>query len=103
MPSTDQRAGEPKPIQKEYVEIIRSDLPVDKQFVEGTGLPAKIVYFCRDCKQLVKPQRVGKKFLFSCELCKGQNVSFGSDQSIRNFYRIPADALGPKQTASRRK
>lgn len=91
MPSTDVRAGEPKPIDKEYTEIIRSSTVVDKQFVQDTGLPAKIVYYCRDCQKLVKPKRIGKKFKFSCEVCKGENVAFGSEQSIRAYYKLKSE------------
>ncbi|MBI5422177.1 hypothetical protein HZA44_03510 [Candidatus Peregrinibacteria bacterium] len=89
MASTDQMVGEPKPIQKEYTDIIKSESPVDKKFVEDTGLPAKIVYYCRTCKKLVNPKRIGKKFQFSCSVCNGVNVAFGSDKSIRDFYRLP--------------
>ena len=87
MSSTDEKVGEPKPINKDYTEIIRSDVEVDKKYTEETGLPAKIVYFCRDCKKVVKPKRIGKKFEFSCTECKGNNVSFGSEQSVQSYYK----------------
>jgi len=97
MPSIDERVGEPKPIDKEYTEIIKSNTVVDKKFILETGLPAHIVYYCRDCQKLTKPKRVGKKFIFACEVCKGQNVAFGSDQSIRNYYRLPAEGAPEKK------
>lgn len=87
MSTTDEKAGEPKPIDKPYVEIIRSDNKVDKQYIDEAGLPAKIIYFCRDCDKIVKPKRIGKKFEFSCADCKGNNVAFGSEQSIMNYYK----------------
>jgi predicted methyltransferase len=87
MSSTDEKAGEPKPIDKQYIDIIHSDIKVDKKYIEETGLPAKIVYYCRDCEKAVKPKRIGKKFEFSCADCKGNNVSFGSEQSIMNYYK----------------
>ena len=89
MPSIEERAGEPKPVQKEYTEVIRSDVEIDRKFVDENGLPAKILYYCRDSKKLVNPQRIGKKFKFSCSVCKGDRVAFGSEASLRNFYRIP--------------
>ena len=89
MASTDEQTGEPTPIDKEYVDIIRSDVDVDKKYLKNTGVPAKIIYFCRDCEKQVKPKRIGKKFQFSCDECKGKNVSFGSEQSIFNYYKIP--------------
>jgi len=89
MPSTEQRSGEPKPANKDYIEIIKSSRPVDPQYIKDTGLPAKIAYYCRDCKKFVKPKRVGKKFQFSCAECNHDNVAFGSEQSLRNYYKIP--------------
>jgi hypothetical protein len=88
MSSTDEKVGEPKPTNnKEYVEIIRSDIKADKKYIDETGVPAKIIYYCRDCEKTVKPKRIGKKFEFSCSDCKGNNVSFGSEQSIMNYYK----------------
>jgi hypothetical protein len=37
----------------------------------------------------VTPKRIGKKFKFSCSVCNGENVAFGSEQSIRNYYKLP--------------
>jgi hypothetical protein len=87
MSSTDEKAGEPKPIDKEYVEIILSKGEKKKEFIEDAGLPAKIIYFCKDCEKVVKPKRIGKKFEFSCLECKGNNVAFGSETSIMNYYK----------------
>ena len=89
MPSTDDQPGEPVPTNKEYIDIIKSDVDIDKKYIEETGLPAKIIYFCQACKKLIKPKRIGKKFQFSCTDCKGSNVSFGSETSIANYYKIP--------------
>jgi hypothetical protein len=87
MSSTDEKSGEPKPVNKDYVEIIRSTSEVKKEFVNDTGIPAKIIYFCKDCEKIVKPKRIGKKFEFSCLECKGSNVAFGSETSIQNYYK----------------
>lgn len=89
MPSTDERPGEPGPIEKEYVDIIRSDIKTDKKFIEDTGLPAKILYYCQDCKKLVKAKRIGKKFQFSCVECNKNNVSFGTEKALTSYYKIP--------------
>ena len=89
MASTDEQAGEPTPINKEYVDIIRSDSEIDKKFLEETGIPAKIIYFCRDCERITKPKRIGKKFKFSCTECNGNNVAFGSEKSIHKYYKLP--------------
>ena len=88
MPTTDQ-SGEPQSIDKEYVDIIRSDIDIDKKFLDDTGVPTKIIYYCRDCEKLVKPKRIGKKFKFSCAECKGDHVAFGSEVAIKKYYKIP--------------
>jgi len=88
MASTEVKSGEPKPIDKDYVEIIKSDVTVDPQFIKDTGVPSKIIYYCMDCQKPVVPKRIGNKFRFACTLCKGENVAFGTEKSIENFYRI---------------
>lgn len=87
MGSIDASTGEPVPIDKEYTEVIQSNVEVDKKFIEEDGLPTKIIYYCQDCKKQVTPQRIGKKFRFSCSECKGKKVSFGSEKSVSNFYQ----------------
>ncbi len=87
MASTDPIAGEPKPHSEDYVEIIRSNSEIDKKFIDESGLPAKIIYLCKECNKVVKPKRIGKKFKFSCTECKGNNVSFGTEDSIVNYYK----------------
>ena len=94
MASTNEQIGEPVPTDKEYIDIVRSDVEIDKEYLEETGIPAKIIYYCFDCKKIIKPKRIGKKFQFSCTECKGSNVAFGSERSIANYYKIPESELG---------
>lgn len=84
---TDRTVGEPQPIDKDYVDVIRSDVEIDKKFIDEPGIPTKIVYFCTDCKRQIKPKRVGKKFKFTCSECNGKSVSFGSEKSIESYYK----------------
>ncbi len=88
MDSTDEPIGKPPAEHRDYVEIIKSDVEADKKFTKDTGSPVKIVYYCKDCEKLVAPKRIGKKLRFKCEECKGENVTFGTEQSIHNFYKI---------------
>ena len=88
MPSFEEKVGEPQTADQDYVEIIRSELPVDRKYIDDTGLPAKIVYFCPQCKTLITPKRVGQKFRFSCAACK-TDAAFGTEASIASYYRIP--------------
>lgn len=81
-------AEKPPAEHRDYLEIIKSDVEIDKKFIEGTGNPAKIIYYCKDCAKIIAPNRIGKKLSFKCDDCKGENVAFGTEQSIYNFYDI---------------
>lgn len=85
---TDEPVGKTPEEHKDYLEIIKSDIKIDKKFIEDTGSPAKIIYFCKDCEKLVTPKRIGKKLRFKCDECKNENVAFGTEESIHNFFKI---------------
>ena len=78
------------PLKKDmdFLKAVELSENASSEYVENTGQPAKIVYFCQDCEKIITPKRVGKRFRFSCSECKGTNVAFGSEQSIMNYYRI---------------
>ena len=76
------------PTEKEYTDIINSDSEKDPKFLTEEGRPAKIVYYCRECKKMVTAKRIEKKLSFRCEECGKNEVSFGTEQSIKNFYNI---------------
>lgn len=64
---------------------------VDTDVVEEvTDAPIKIIYYCKDCKRIVDASsRKGKKnYSFSCKLCKGKEVAYGTEKSIISYYRI---------------
>ena len=75
------------PVDKEYTEIIKSETEVDKSFIESEGQPAKIAYYCRECKKAVAPKRIGKKLSFKCSECDRSPISFGTEDSIANYYK----------------
>jgi DNA-directed RNA polymerase subunit RPC12/RpoP len=76
------------PTDREYVDIIKSDIEIDRKYVEGSGQPAKIVYYCRECKKPVIPKRIGKKLSFRCSECNKESVSFGTESSIASYYNL---------------
>lgn len=47
-----------------------------------------IVYYCKDCEKIVDADRVGRKYVFKCPICKTKNVAFGTEKSIRSFYHL---------------
>ncbi len=64
-------------------------MPAEAAKPESTT-PAKIVYFCKDCKRIVegKTRRGKKRYSFSCPLCNGHEVAYGTEKSIINYFRI---------------
>ncbi len=47
-----------------------------------------ILYYCKDCEKIVDAQRIGRKYVFKCPICKTKNVAFGTDKSLNNFFHI---------------
>lgn len=50
-----------------------------------------IIYYCKDCEKIVDAQRIGRKYVFRCPICKTKNVAFGTEKSIRSFYHVKED------------
>lgn len=51
-------------------------------------LPVELVFYCKDCRKIVETTPVGRKFVYTCNICKTKNVAFGTMKSIKNFYRV---------------
>lgn len=51
-------------------------------------LSNEILYYCKDCQKIVNAQKVGRKFVFRCPICKTKNVAFGTEKSLKNFFHI---------------
>lgn len=56
--------------------------PKDKPFGKD------ILYYCKDCEKIVDAQKVGRKYVFRCPICKTKNVAFGTEKSLNNFFHI---------------
>lgn len=48
----------------------------------------KIVFYCKDCEELVETDRFGKKYVYMCKKCGTKNVAFGTLKSVRGFFRL---------------
>ena len=48
----------------------------------------QIIYYCKDCDKIVDAQRIGRKYVFRCPICRTKNVAFGTEKSIKNFFHI---------------
>ena len=76
------------PTDKEYVDLVHFNVEVGREYIEETGQPAKISYYCRECKQTVTPTRIAKRLVFKCSVCNKEPISFGTESSIASFYNI---------------
>lgn len=52
-----------------------------------------IVFFCKDCEKIVSGIKVGNKYVYKCSLCGTKNVAFGTEKSIRSFYRVKEENI----------
>lgn len=50
-----------------------------------------VVFFCKDCEKLVDTKPVGRKYVYRCAACGTKNVAFGTEEAVRNFYRVKED------------
>lgn len=62
-----------------------------------------IIFYCKDCGKVVDTERVGKKYVYKCKICGTKNVAFGTDKSIKSFFRVPEEkgAVEVNETAKR--
>ena len=54
----------------------------------------KVVFFCKDCEKIVACIKIGGKYVYKCPLCHTKNVAFGTEKSIRSFFRVKEYAEG---------
>ena len=58
---------------------------------EGDAPPpftfSKIAYYCKECKKLVECTEK-KPMKYACKECKKSSIAFGTERSLKNFYRI---------------
>ena len=49
---------------------------------------AKIVFFCKNCEEFIPAKQSKRSFTFCCEKCGKAQVAFGTEESLRNYYRV---------------
>lgn len=62
-----------------------------------------VVFFCKDCEEIVDTDRIGKKYVYKCKKCGTKNVAFGTEKSIRGFFRIEEREKQRKREEARKK
>lgn len=50
-----------------------------------------IIFYCKECRGLTNVNKNPRKYSFTCNLCKGRQVAFGTDVSIRKFFHLKDD------------
>ena len=47
-----------------------------------------IVFYCKDCEEIVDAEKIGKKYVYKCKRCGTKNVAFGTEKSVKSFFRV---------------
>lgn len=47
-----------------------------------------ILFYCKDCGEIVDTERCGKKYVYKCRKCGTKNVAFGTKKSIYSFFHV---------------
>jgi hypothetical protein len=47
-----------------------------------------ILFYCKDCEKIVDANKIGRKYVYKCGVCGTKNVAFGTDKSIKSFFRV---------------
>lgn len=61
-----------------------------------------IVFYCKDCEQIVDVSRCGKKYVYKCKKCGTKNVAFGTKKSIYSFFHVKEDAEEREDTKEKK-
>ncbi len=65
------------------------------------NLKGHVVFYCKDCEKIVDTKPVGRKFAYRCGVCGTKNVAFGTEKTIRAYYRFK-DEDGEKPRAEKK-
>lgn len=49
---------------------------------------SEIIFYCKDCEEIVETNKVGGKYVYKCKNCGTKNVAFGTEKSIYGFFRL---------------
>lgn len=60
-----------------------------------------VVFYCKDCEELVDTNQIGKKYVYTCKKCNTKNVAFGTAKSVNGFFRLEEKAKQKAKEAQR--
>lgn len=52
-----------------------------------------VLFYCKDCQWVVQGQKRSGKYEYTCPICKGKKVAFGSGRAIVDFFHIKESIL----------
>lgn len=55
---------------------------------QETEVLQPVVFYCKECKEIVQADRKGKSLTFTCPQCGKNNIAIGTQRSIENYYNI---------------
>jgi Zn finger protein HypA/HybF involved in hydrogenase expression len=58
-----------------------------EQTKEGDFTFSPVAYYCKDCRRFVAVTEK-RKLKYRCNECKGINVAFGTERSLKNYYKV---------------
>lgn len=64
--------------------------------LKTTGLPDDVVFYCKDCDKITKVSRVGRRYVYTCDVCQTKNVAFGTKKSIASFFHLEEEDMEEK-------
>lgn len=59
----------------------------------------EIIFFCKDCQEIVKTNRCGRKYVYTCDKCGTKNVAFGTKKSIYSYFRLEDEGKSERKTS----
>jgi hypothetical protein len=77
---------------KEKKESKAKGCPLQKEFLGIEGDPDEIIFFCKDCSNIVDAEKCGNRYVYKTKKCGTKNVAFGSRKSIVGFYKLEEKA-----------
>jgi hypothetical protein len=55
---------------------------------EDKSKKGPIIFYCKDCEEIVDTNQCGRKYVYKCKKCGTKNVAFGTEKSIYTFFRL---------------
>ncbi len=65
---------------------------------------SEIIFYCKDCAEIVDVIQCGRKYVYKCKRCGTKNVAFGTKKSIFGFFKLEEeDEETPKEEKAEEK